>query len=118
MPPKTRKWLEDVQAAAGLIASFVAGHTLEEYRRSALLRSAVERQLEVIGEAVNRIARHDPGTAARISHHRRIVDFRNQLSHGYDLIDHGLVWRVVQDNVPQLMSEVTALLAALPEENH
>lgn len=104
----------DVQQAAELIASFLDGRTAEEYGRDVLLRSAVERQLEIIGEAVNRIARHDPQVASQISDHRRIVDFRNQLSHGYDLLDHALVWRVATRSVVVLRAETEELMRAAP----
>lgn len=110
MQPKTLKWLSDVQAAAQLIDTFLAGKTAQTYASDVLLRSAVERQLEIVGEAVNRIARHDPEVADRISDHRRIVDFRNQLSHGYDVLDHALVWRVATQNLATLSSEVSQLL--------
>jgi len=59
------------------------------------------------------LARHDPGTAGRITKHRRIVDFRNVLTHGYDLIDHRIVWSTIDEEVPVLLVEVEALLGGL-----
>ncbi|MCC6211234.1 MAG: DUF86 domain-containing protein [Burkholderiales bacterium] len=87
MQPKTPKLLEDVRDAAAFIREATRGKTQEHYRGERLLRQAIERNFEIIGEAVNRLAVHDPETAGRITKHRRIVDFRNLLTHGYDLVD-------------------------------
>lgn len=62
---------------------------------------------------MNRLALHDPVTAGRITKHRRIVDFRNVLAHGYDLIDHRIVWSTIDEEVPVLLAEVEALLREL-----
>ena len=110
MLPKTPKLLEDVRDAAAFIREVTAGKTLEHYRRERLLRQAIERNFEIIGEAMNRLALHDPVTAGRITKHRRIVDFRNVLAHGYDLIDHRIVWSTIDEEVPVLLAEVEALL--------
>lgn len=75
-----------------------------------MLRAAVERHFEIIGEAVGRIARHDPETAEQIGNCHRIISFRNVLIHGYDLVDHAAVWDVVQGGLPTLLSEVETLL--------
>lgn len=59
---------------------------------------------------MNRLALNDSVTAGRITKHRRIVDFRNVLTHGYDLIDHRIVWSTIDEEVPVLLAEVEALL--------
>lgn len=97
MSPKTPKLLEDIRDAAAFIREAVSGKTADDYRRERLLRQAVERNFEIIGEAMNRLTQHDPDTAARISKHRQIVDFRNVLIHGYDLIDHRIVWSTIDE---------------------
>jgi hypothetical protein len=74
MSPKTPKLLEDIRDAAAFIREAVSGKTADDYRRERLLRQAVERNFEIIGEAMNRLTQHDPDTAARISKHRQIVD--------------------------------------------
>ena len=74
-----------------------------------MLRAAVERQFEVIGEALAQLARLDRPLADRISGHRRIIAFRNVLIHGYADVDDRLVWGVVETNLPTLAREVEAL---------
>jgi uncharacterized protein with HEPN domain len=77
----------------------------------------VERNLQIIGEAVGRLRRDDPETADQLSEHERIVGFRNVLVHGYDLVDDGIVWDTIRTNLPLLLSEVEGLLEERdPEE--
>lgn len=112
MPPKTPKLLEDIRDAAAFIAELAQGRTLEDYKRDRMLRQAVERNFEIIGEAVSRLTRIDPDNAQRIGSHRQIVDFRNVLIHGYDLIDHRIVWSTIAEKIPALLTEVESLLRA------
>lgn len=111
MHPRSPQWLEDIRDAAAFIVQVTAGVTLERYKADRVLRQAVERNFEIIGEAVKRIAAADPGTAARIGHHAQIIAFRNILIHGYDLLDHALVLTTAEQQVPRLLAEVEALLA-------
>ncbi|MEO8123952.1 MAG: DUF86 domain-containing protein [Burkholderiales bacterium] len=111
MNPKTPKLLEDIRDAAAFIGEATLGKSLDDYRADRLLRQAIERNFEIIGEAMNRLAQHDTGTAAHFAKHRQIVDFRNVLIHGYDLIDHRIVWNAIVEEVPALLSQVEALLA-------
>lgn len=106
-----KKYLYDVQQAAARISEFTLGKRLEDYQSNAMLRAAVERQFEIIGEALARLARLDENLVARISEHRRIVAFRNILIHGYADVDDRLVWDVVQTKLPVLRREVEKLLA-------
>jgi uncharacterized protein with HEPN domain len=92
MQPEAAGLLWDARKAAGLIADFVANRTWQDYESDAMLRSAVERQFQIIGDALNKLSRLDPATAAKISDLPRIVAFRNVLVHGYALIDDELVW--------------------------
>lgn len=75
-----------------------------------MLRSAVERQFEIIGEALARLARLDELLAACISEYRRIIAFRNIMIHGYAQVDDRVVWDIVQSKLPALHREVVALL--------
>lgn len=107
---ESKKHLEDMRQAANLIMKFIKGKTFDEYLEDDLLRSGVQRQFEIIGEAMNRLSHDDPTTAARISDHRRIISFRNILIHGYDAVDDRVVWDVVQVYLPRLCTEIHALL--------
>ena len=75
-----------------------------------MLRSAVERQFEIIGEALNKLSKIDPACAERISEHQRIIAFRNIVIHRYAELDNRLVWGVVESKLPVLYREVTDLL--------
>lgn len=107
---ETKKHLLDIQQAAALASEFVAGRTFADYQRTAMLRAAVERQCEIIGEALAKLAKTDEPAAARITDYRRIIAFRNILIHGYTEVDHRLVWDVVTIKVPALSAEVSGLL--------
>jgi len=80
--------------------------------KTRLLRQAIERNFEIIGEAIKRLSQHDPEIVARIGDHRQIIAFRNVLIHGYDLVDHALVWSTIEHQVPALLHDVGALLAS------
>ncbi len=107
---EAKKYLYDIREAAELIADFTAGKTLADYQGNAMLRSAVERQFEIVGEALAQLARLDEALAARISEYRRIIAFRNILIHGYAQVDDHLVWDIVETKLPILRHEVRALL--------
>jgi uncharacterized protein with HEPN domain len=113
-----RVYLWDVQQAATDIEVFLAGVDFEAYKHGKLVRAAVERKFEVIGEALNQLLKHAPELAGRISDVRRIIDFRNHLIHGYGRVDQAEVWRIAKASLPALKAEVSALLAELgpPEE--
>lgn len=110
-----RAYLRDVIDAGTEIAGFIAGIKLETYTETTLIRSATERQLEIVGEALNRLSRHDPGLAARIPDLGQVVAFRNVIAHGYDVVDDGLVWRVITEDLPQLVDRAKQLLDELDQ---
>lgn len=110
-----RAWLWDVRRAADTIAEFIEHRSLAEYLADTMLRSAVERQFEIIGEALNRLSRSAPDIAARIPDLRRAVAMRNALIHAYPEIDNAAVWRTAHDNLPPLRAQVAVLLAELGE---
>jgi uncharacterized protein with HEPN domain len=105
-----RKYLWDAQQAAERVARFVAGKAFDDYLADEQLRSAVERQFEIIGEALSQLARLDPTTAASVPDLPRIVAFRNVLIHGYATVDDRLVWGVVEGSLPGLRSRLSELL--------
>ena len=110
LPLEIRKYLYDIQQACELLSGFTAGKTLDDYTANAMLRSAVERQFEIIGEALNQMLRRDPALTPRISDHQRIIAFRNRLIHGYADIDHEVVWGILTRSLPNLRREIDMLL--------
>src|SRR5215217_6230981 len=106
MQPKTLKLIEDIRAEAEFIVNETAEESFDSYQRDLRLRKAIERSFEIIGEAANRLGRLDPEVAARVTAHRDIVAFRNVLIHGYDIPDQPRIWKIVQEFVPVLLSEV------------
>ena len=108
---ESKKYLFDIRQAAGLLTDFTRGKSFADFQGDPMLRSAVERQFEIIGEALTKLAKVDQETAALISEHRRIIAFRNILIHGYAQIDDRLVWGVVESKLPTLSQEMKKLLA-------
>lgn len=111
MTPEARKLLEDMREAAGDIAAFTAGKSLEAYLADRLLRRAVERSFEIVGEALSQLNKLGPALATRVSDYRKIISFRNVLVHGYGKVDDELTWAIVQTDLPVLRRELDALLA-------
>ena len=108
-----RAYLWDVQQAASAIKEFIAGLDGEGYARNKLVRAAVERQFEIIGEALNQLAKIAPPLASRIPHLGEIIAFRNVLIHGYAVIDHSRVWSNTQERREELHAAVSTLLVEL-----
>ena len=111
MRPEARKYLWDASQASDRIARFVAGKTFQAYQADELLRSAVERQFEIIGEALSRLRTVDAETAASVPDSARIVAFRNLLIHGYATVDDRIVWGVVEGSLPRLREVLKRPLA-------
>ena len=107
---ESKKYLFDIKQAANLLADFTRGKSFADFQDDPMLRSAVERQFEIIGEALAQLAKADHRTVALISEHRRIIAFRNILIHGYAQIDDRLVWGVLDSKLPTLSQEVGKLL--------
>ena len=106
MELEVKKLVYDLDQAIDLIINFTAGKGWADYQGDVLLRSAVERQFEIIGEALNRLKKVDPGLLARISDYGRIIGFRNVLAHGYDIISDDIVWDIVESKLPGLRQEI------------
>jgi uncharacterized protein with HEPN domain len=109
--PRALLW--DVRRAADAIARYVGQRDREGYLADDMLRSAVERQFEIIGEALNRLAKLTPNVAARIPERGNAVAFRNILIHGYTQVDSTIVWETITDHLPALRARVATLLAEL-----
>ncbi len=110
MSNEVKKWLADIAQAISNTDIHLGGkRDFSEFLDNLTIRRAVERELEIIGEATNRILKADPAIA--ITNARRIVDLRNRVIHNYDAVDETVVWAVVVKNLPLLKQEVDDLLA-------
>ncbi len=110
MQLETKKFLYDIKQAAELLSEFARDKTIDDYIEEAMLRSAVERQFEIIGEALNQLAKTDKNVVEQVTGYQRIIAFRNILIHGYAQVDDHVVWDVLQENLPILKNEVARLL--------
>ena len=106
MRAETKKYLYDIREACGKILQYTAKKSFDDYSADSLLRSGVERQIEIIGEATNLLSKIDPELAASIPGHERMIAMRNRLIHGYSSVDDGIVWDVVQFGIPRLARHV------------
>ena len=109
-------YLSDIVESCHAIETALRGVDLATYGSNRLIRSAVESEFTIIGEAVGSLTRLDPQATARISHARMIVGFRNQLTHDYAAIDDTTVWAIAVHDVPVLRRECEALLAEVSSE--
>ena len=80
----------------------------KEYKTNKLLRRGSERDLEIIGEATNRIIKID--SSIEISDSRRIVDLRNLVIHRYDKVDDIIIWGIISKDIPRLREQIDKLI--------
>ena len=113
-----RAYLSDVVEACEAIDRALEGQDLDAYRFNRLIRSAVEREFIIVGEAVAALSRLAPHLFVRITHARRIVDFRNQLAHQYSDVDDTVVWLIAKHDAPVLRAECADLLNDLGDRQH
>ena len=107
MTEKVAKYLSDIQLAISLIDEFLVGiENFTIYQSDKKTQSAVERQLGIIGEAVNKIRQEETEV---LSQTKQIVDFRNRIIHSYDNIDATIVWVIIKKYLPILKNEVDRL---------
>ncbi|MFN4144211.1 MAG: DUF86 domain-containing protein [Runella sp.] len=109
MDIKVKKYLFDILVCINNIESYLGTPKLyENYAANDMLQDAVERNLEIIGEATNQLLKLNPNIA--LSNARRIVDTRNRIIHGYDTIEPVNIWAIIINYLPTLKEEVTQLL--------
>jgi uncharacterized protein with HEPN domain len=99
----------DLLQACQFIVEFVGELEEDEYTGNMLVKSAVERQFEVIGEVLGRMSREFPLAYAQIRNARQIIDLRNLIAHGYDVIDDSTIFGIVKVNIPELQSDIRGL---------
>jgi uncharacterized protein with HEPN domain len=110
MKPELRDNLEDALKHGREILNFVSGMSLEQYSEDEKTRLAVERLFEIIGEALNRSYKLDPELVDSIPNYRQIISFRNILAHCYDTVEDRIVWGIIEESLPQLLSDLESLL--------
>lgn len=108
-----RAHLYDILQAAEAVDSFTRGCELVDYVADRMRRSAVERQLEIIGEAMRRTLQVSPELELVLPDARRVVDFRNAIAHGYDVLNDSVVWDVAVRLVPILREQTQRILQDL-----
>ncbi len=115
MRREPRAYLWDAHQATVAIREFTHGKSRDDFAQDLLLRSAAERQFEIIGEALSQLAKANPEIAAKVPHLPRIIAFRNILIHGYAVIDQMTVWRVIEENLRELEEALMSLLGEGPQ---
>ncbi|MCL2329389.1 MAG: DUF86 domain-containing protein [Bacteroidetes bacterium] len=110
MDERIEKWLYDIRFAIEEIESFFENSEkiFTNFKQNLMLKRAIERNLEIIGEATNRILARDPDI--EITNARKIVNLRNFVIHSYDNISDENIWAIVINNLPALKIEIQKLL--------
>lgn len=110
MNNEARKRLRDIADSCMAVERFAAGKTFSNYLENDMLRAAVERKLEIIGEAFVKLEEADPEVTENFPELRKIIGLRNRIIHGYDNVDEELIWDVARNRLPALQQQVEALL--------
>ena len=110
MNERVLKCLYDIKSAIEEIDIFLESNPTDfyNYKNNTLLKRAIERNLEIIGEAISRILREDPDF--QIKNARRIVGLRNQITHGYDSVSDESIWGIIVNHIPNLKKEINKLI--------
>ena len=107
MKLESKKYLSDVEYSIGLIEEFLVDFTFTEYQKDLKTKSAVERQLGIIGEAVNNYKKIEN---TELTQSREIIAFRNRLIHAYNSMEDEIVWAIIIRHLPLLKEEIIDLL--------
>jgi len=109
MNDEIKKWLFDILEAIKSINEYIGEiRKFEVYETDKKLRRAVEREIEIIGEAVNRVQKEKP--ELDISNARQIIATRNRVAHAYDAVNNAIIWGIVINHLPKLQIEINQLL--------
>lgn len=110
MDNEIKTWLYDILQSVNEIESYFNDHSkvFEEYSKDFKTKRAVERNIEIIGEAINRILKKDK--TIQIEHAQKIIGTRNRIAHGYDNISDDLIWSIIINHIPKLKVEVAGIL--------
>ena len=109
MVNEIKTWLSDIKQAIDEIKEFLPKErNFLEFRKDVKTKRAIERNIEIIGEAVGRILKKDPNF--NITNARKIIDTRNRVKHGYDSVSEEIIWSIVVRDMPNLKMEIDNLL--------
>ncbi len=109
MKREVKKCLFDIKISIDSINDYLGeSRDFLKYQENKLLRRGVEREIEIIGEAMSRILNLDPNI--QIVNARKIVDTRNWVIHGYDKVDDVVIWGIISNHLPKLKKEIEELL--------
>ncbi|MFC2098887.1 DUF86 domain-containing protein [Bacteroidota bacterium] len=109
MKLESKKYLADIEYSIDLIEQFIEDCSFIEYQKDLKTKSAVERQLGIIGEAVNNFKKTEN---IEFSHSREIIAFRNRLIHAYNNLEDEIIWAIINQHIPKLKEEIIGLLSA------
>lgn len=110
MRPENAKYLYDIIKACEAILHFIEGKNCADYENDLLLQSGVERQLMIIGEALNQAIGDDPEISELIPDSREIINLRNVIVHGYAVVENETIWGILQSDLPDLYDQVRKIL--------
>jgi len=110
MTEKQLKFLYDIKLAIDDIESYfeTETRTFDNYTKNSLLKRAIERNLEIIGEAINRLLKDNPSFP--IENAKKIIGLRNQIIHGYDSVSDENIWGIIMIHLPKLKSEINSMI--------
>lgn len=113
MDNRINAWLEDIERSIDEIFEFLPQERdFVAYQKDLKTQKAVERNIEIIGEAVNRIAKHKDAENFEIKNARRIIATRNRIAHEYDAISNEVIWTIIIRELPELKKEIQKLKKA------
>ena len=107
---KSKKLCLDILTAIDEIRDFLSDSTRETFTQNRFQQVAVERELEIIGEALKRLERTDERLFEQIENGRKIIGMRNVLAHGYDIIDYRILWSTVTFDIEPLDKQIKCLM--------
>jgi uncharacterized protein with HEPN domain len=109
MELEIKKYLFDIHESIDSIEKYLGEkRDFKVYMADKMLRRAVEREFEIIGEAMGRIEKLD--STLNISSKKQIISMRNRVIHGYDKIDNEIIWGTIVRHLPTLKKEIESLL--------
>jgi uncharacterized protein with HEPN domain len=107
MKLSSKKYLSDIEYSIILIEEFIVEYDFLQYQNDLKTKSAVERQLGIIGEAVNNFGKTEN---IELTHSKQIIAFRNRLIHAYNSLEDEIIWVIIKKHLPELKKEISDLL--------